>query len=110
MIDTTAIKPHVVLNCFVTQILGFYDTWEEAETAAAEFGNCSFPHTLTDEERARMAAAKTGTFHDQGGHLPSRDGQPVTVLYWDAAVQMYEIKFSDGIETWAHPAELTLNV
>lgn len=36
--------PWVVLNCFCTQILGEYATELEAETAAAEFGNCSFPY------------------------------------------------------------------
>ena len=35
-------KPWLVLNCFITQVLGEYDTKEQAEAAAAEFGNCSF--------------------------------------------------------------------
>lgn len=104
----TQIKPHLVINCAVTQILGYYDTFEEAETAAAEYGNCSFPYTPTDAERERLTTGKTGTFHNTTGQLPSRDGQPITVLSWDAPVQMYEVRFADGVETWAHPRELTI--
>lgn len=50
--DTT----HVVLNCAVTQILGYYTTEAEATNAAQTFGNCSFAYQLTDTERAALAA------------------------------------------------------
>jgi hypothetical protein len=42
----------VVLNCFVTQILGRYSSYEEARAAADEFGRCSFPYELTGAEAA----------------------------------------------------------
>lgn len=48
--------PYVVLNCHVTQILGFYDTAEKANAAAEEFGNCSFAHALSESERAALVA------------------------------------------------------
>lgn len=59
--DTT----HVVLNCAVTQILGYYATEKEATAAAGHFGNCSFAHQLTDTERAALAAQ-----HQQPGDKP----------------------------------------
>ncbi|MDV2982478.1 UNVERIFIED_CONTAM: hypothetical protein Q9R71_35415 [Actinomycetes bacterium ARC8] len=52
----TTIAPYVVLNCPVTEILGFYDTEEEASTAAAEFGQCSFAHRLSSEEITALEA------------------------------------------------------
>lgn len=44
----------VVLNCACTNILGFYATEGEAEEAAKEFGSCSFPYHLSQEEVDRM--------------------------------------------------------
>lgn len=46
-----------VLNCFVTQVLGRYDTEADARAAADEFGRCSFPYQLSPTEQAQMAAA-----------------------------------------------------
>lgn len=40
----TPALPWVVLDCFVTRILGEYATEGEATTAAAEFGSCSFAY------------------------------------------------------------------
>jgi len=45
-----------VFNCFVTQVLGRYDAESEARTAADEFGKCSFPYRLSQEEQAAMNA------------------------------------------------------
>lgn len=44
------VAPYVVLNCPVTQILGFYDTEEEATAAAEKFGQCSFAYKLSPNE------------------------------------------------------------
>ena len=52
----TETTTYAVLNCPVTRILGFYDTEEQATTAAEEFGRCSFAHQLTDTEHAGLAA------------------------------------------------------
>lgn len=49
---------YAVLDCHVTRILGLYATAEEAGTAAAEFGRCSFAYELSDTERAALAAGK----------------------------------------------------
>lgn len=49
---------YAVLDCHVTRILGLYATAEEASTAAAEFGRCSFAYELSDTERAALAAGK----------------------------------------------------
>lgn len=46
-----------VFNCFVTQVLGRYDTEDEAREAADDFGRCSFPYQLSPNEQARMNAA-----------------------------------------------------
>jgi hypothetical protein len=46
-----------VLNCFVTQVLGRYDTEGEARQAADDFGRCSFPYRLSPDEQARMNTA-----------------------------------------------------
>jgi len=46
----------VVLNCFVTQVLGRYDTEQAATDAAIEFGRCSFRYRLSPDEQARMNA------------------------------------------------------
>lgn len=46
----------MVINCFVTQVLGRYDTEGEAREAADEFGRCSFPYRLSPDELARMNA------------------------------------------------------
>ncbi|MBF4629564.1 hypothetical protein [Curtobacterium flaccumfaciens] len=45
-----------VLNCFVTQVLGRYDSEADAREAADEFGRCSFPYQLSPDEQARMNA------------------------------------------------------
>lgn len=47
----------VVLNCFVTQVLGRYDTEEAAREAADKFGRCSFPYQLSPDEQTRMNTA-----------------------------------------------------
>ncbi|MGP9504000.1 hypothetical protein ACT3TS_17525 [Specibacter sp. AOP5-B1-6] len=47
---------YAVLDCHVTQVLGLYDTAGEADTAANEFGRCSFAHKLSDTESAALAA------------------------------------------------------
>lgn len=49
---------YAVLDCHVSRILGFYDTEERADTAAADFGRCSFAYELSDTERAALAAGK----------------------------------------------------
>lgn len=109
---TTApmMPPFCVFNVAVTQFLGFYDEWDDAETAAARFGNCSFPYGLSDAERAAIAATRQGIFHSRSGFLPGRDGHPVTVIDWDDPVQQYEVEFTDGTRTYLSPAELTLTV
>ncbi|MDJ0322102.1 hypothetical protein [Pseudarthrobacter sp. PS3-L1] len=47
---------YAVLNCPVTQVLGLYDTEEEASTAAEWFGSCSFAYKLSEKESAALAA------------------------------------------------------
>lgn len=49
---------YAVLNCPVTHVLGLYDTEEEATTAAAEFGSCSFAYKLSEKESAALAAGE----------------------------------------------------
>jgi hypothetical protein len=41
---TPTALPWVVLDCFVTRILGEYATEEEATAAADKFGSCSFAY------------------------------------------------------------------
>lgn len=53
--------PYIVLNCPVTQILGTYDTYAEAEQAAEDFGQCSFPYELSPAERENLAKPTTET-------------------------------------------------
>lgn len=50
----SAIAPYAVLNCPVTEILGFYETEAEATAAAEEFGNCSFAYELSAKEIAAL--------------------------------------------------------
>ncbi|CBT77235.1 hypothetical protein AARI_30330 [Glutamicibacter arilaitensis Re117] len=52
----TTVAPHAVLNCSVTQILGFYRTEKEATAAANEFGQCSFAYKLSPEEITALEA------------------------------------------------------
>ena len=52
------VAPYAVLNCSVTQILGFYNTEEEATAAATEFGQCSFAHKLSPKEITTLEAQK----------------------------------------------------
>lgn len=49
------VKPYIVLNVACDRILGFYDTWEEAEAEARRFGACSFPYQLSQSERTQIA-------------------------------------------------------
>lgn len=51
----TTVKPYVVLTVACDRILGFYDTWQEAESEAQRFGTCSFPYQLSEKERANIA-------------------------------------------------------
>lgn len=51
------IRRFAVLNCFVTQVLGRYETLALAQVAANEFGKCSFAYELSDAELASMDAA-----------------------------------------------------
>jgi hypothetical protein len=46
----------IVLNCPVTQVLGRYDTEDDAKTAAITFGACSFAYELTDAEHTALNA------------------------------------------------------
>lgn len=50
------VAPYIVLNCPVTQILGFYGSEEAATTAAEEFGQCSFAYKLSPKEIAALTA------------------------------------------------------
>lgn len=50
------VAPYVVLNCPVTEILGFYDTEEEASAAATAFGQCSFAYKLSPHEITALEA------------------------------------------------------
>lgn len=52
----TTVAPYAVLNCPVTEILGFYDTEKEATAAAIEFGKCSFAHKLSTKEITALEA------------------------------------------------------
>lgn len=52
----TETTTYAVLNCNVTRILGFYATEEEANTAAGEFGRCSFAYQLSDTEHTALVA------------------------------------------------------
>jgi len=79
---TALIKPFCVLDVAVTQTVGFYDTREEADDVAHEWGGSAFTYELTDEERQKLAEQRSGTFHNVTGTLPSRDGQHITVLCW----------------------------
>ncbi|WP_160309063.1 hypothetical protein [Arthrobacter sp. YC-RL1] len=54
----TTVSPYAVLNCSVTEILGFYNTQEEATTAATEFGQCSFAYKLSPKELTALEAQK----------------------------------------------------
>lgn len=50
------VAPYAVLNCSVTQILGFYSTEEEATAAAEKFGQCSFAYKLSPQEITNLEA------------------------------------------------------
>lgn len=54
------VAPYAVLNCSVTQILGFYSTEEEAITAAEKFGQCSFAYKLSPKKITNMEAQEPG--------------------------------------------------
>lgn len=49
------VKPYIVLTVACDRILGFYDTWQEAESEAQRFGACSFPYQLSEGERVNIA-------------------------------------------------------
>ncbi|WP_022877205.1 hypothetical protein ABNP34_16345 (plasmid) [Glutamicibacter mishrai] len=50
------VAPYIVLNCPVTEILGFYDAEEEASAAATAFGQCSFAYKLSPHEITALEA------------------------------------------------------
>lgn len=52
----TTVASYAVLNCPVTEILGFYDTEKEATAAATEFGQCSFAYKLSPKEITALEA------------------------------------------------------
>lgn len=58
-IPQSSTGPWVVLNAPVTAVLGRYDTEGLARAAADEFGSASFPHLLTDVERAALDTLST---------------------------------------------------
>ena len=66
----TTVSPYAVLNCSVTEILGFYNTQEEATTAATELGQCSFAYKLSPKELAALEAQKQPQegSHENAGH------------------------------------------
>ncbi|MEA9986093.1 hypothetical protein [Subtercola sp. RTI3] len=66
----------VVLDCFVTQVLGRYATESDATAAAAEFGRCSFAYQLTHADQAQtyrdgqfITACECG--HESTGQTPN---------------------------------------